>query len=65
MSKVIDPFKWRRFPNKCVLCCLWSLGSEATESDPVCLCDSGTKIITLGNVRVGKVVYSPFFKIRI
>ena len=26
-----------------------------SESDPVCLCDSGAKIIPLGNARVGKV----------
>ena len=38
-----------------VLCCLWLLGSEETESDPVRLCDSGAKIIPLGNARVGKV----------
>ena len=36
-----------------VLCCLWLLGSEKTESDPVSLCDSGAKIIPLGNARGG------------
>ena len=39
-----------------VLCCLWSLGFEEMESDPVCLCDSGAQII---RYRVEKVVYSP------
>ena len=45
--------------------CLWSLGFEETERDPVCLCDSAAKIIPLWNARVGKswkVVYSPFKK---
>ena len=36
-----------------VLCCLWSLGFEETESDPVCVCSA--KIIPLGNARVGNV----------
>ena len=35
--------------------CLWLLGSEETESDPVCLCDNGAKIIPLWYSRVGKV----------
>ena len=38
----------------CVLCCLLLLGSEETESNLVCLCDSGAKIIPLGNGRGGK-----------
>ena len=28
---------------------------QETESDPVCLCGSGAKIIPLGNIGVGKV----------
>ena len=27
--------------------CLWSLGSEETECNPVCLCDSDANIIPL------------------
>ena len=30
------------------------------EGDPVCICDSSAKIIQLGNVRGGKVVYFHF-----
>ena len=54
--------KVRDFQTNPRLVCLWLLGSEETESVPVCLCDSGAKIIPLGNARVGKpeVVYSPF-----
>ena len=39
----------------CVLCCLWLLGSEETERNPICLCDSSAKIIPLGNASVGIV----------
>ena len=35
--------------------CYWLLGSEETESDPICLYDSGAKITPLWNARVGKV----------
>ena len=37
-----------------VLYCVWLLGSEETERDPVCLRDSGAKTIPLWNARVGK-----------
>ena len=53
LLSVLLPKWWSLFPN--ILCCLWMLGSEKTESDPVCLCNSYAKIIPLGNARVGKV----------
>ena len=51
----VDRFFAEISKQMCILCYSWSLGSEETESDPVCLCDSGAKIIPLWNVRVRKV----------